>query len=145
MIAGQRVEGDASPGRPPLIAVVDDDASFVRSLRRLLRLAGYEVQTFGTAREFLDSLERTSPHCLLLDVHMPQMSGLALQDWLEKAGRPLPVILMTAYDTPQTREHAARMGCFGLLLKPFEESALLEAIAKAVADNPGEGLVGSPG
>jgi len=117
---------------PPLIAVVDDDASFLRSVGRLLRSAGYPVETFGSARQLLSSLSAALPRCLLLDVHMPEMSGFQLQERLAAQGHCLPVIFMTAYDTPQTREHARKAGSLGLLLKPFGQEALLQAIRSAV-------------
>ena len=126
------IEAETAAAAPPLIAVVDDDVSFLRSVGRLLRSAGYAVDTYGSARQFLASLPTTSPRCLVLDVHMPEMTGLQLQDRLAAEGHCLPVIFMTAFDTPQTREHARKAGSFGLLLKPFDKAALLQAIQGAV-------------
>jgi FixJ family two-component response regulator len=123
-------ETDATP--VPHIAVVDDDVSFLRSMGRLLRSAGYEVETFGSARQFLSTVTSSLPQCLVLDVHMPEMTGLQLQDTLEAQGYCVPIILVTAYDTPQTREHARRAGSFGLLLKPFGKEDLLQAIQMAI-------------
>jgi FixJ family two-component response regulator len=116
----------------PLIAVVDDDRSVVKSLARMLRLAGYAVETFASAKEFLVSLPASRPQCLVLDVHMPEMSGLDLQDRLEAQGACVPVILITAHDTPQTRERAHRAGSFGLFTKPFANEALLRAVREAL-------------
>ena len=118
------------------IAVVDDDASFLRSVGRLLHAAGYAVKTYASARDFLVSLEASSPGCLILDVHMPGMTGLELQDWLTDHGYRVPIILVTAYDTPKTRDYAQRAGSYGLLLKPFDKSALLSAIDKALGGSP---------
>ena len=126
----------ARPADRPLIAVVDDDASFLRSVGRLLRAAGYDVQMFGTARDFLAHLPACKPQCLVLDVHMPGMSGLELQERLAADGSCLPIIFVTAYDTPQTRESARRAGGFGLLLKPFDQQALLQTIAFALSGQP---------
>jgi FixJ family two-component response regulator len=117
----------------PLIAVVDDDASFLRSIGRLLSSVGYAVKTFGSARDFLASLPGFSPQCVVLDIHMPEMGGLELQDWLADYGFCAPVILMTGYDTPQTRARARQAGGFGFLLKPFDKQALLNAVAVAVS------------
>jgi FixJ family two-component response regulator len=117
----------------PLIAVVDDDRSVVKSLARTLRSAGYAVETFGSAREFLASLPASPPQCLVLDVHMPEMSGLELQDRLAAQEYCVPVILMTGNDTPQTRERAHRAGSFGLFMKPFANEALLRAIREALS------------
>lgn len=117
----------------PLIAVVDDDQSVVKSLARMLRVAGYAVETFGSAGEFLASLPTALPQCLVLDVHMPEISGLELQDRLAAQESCVPVIFMTAYDTPQTRERIHHVGGFGLLLKPFANEALLCAIREAMS------------
>jgi FixJ family two-component response regulator len=132
MMTVDELRNEAVSTAGALISVVDDDASFLRSLGRLLRSAGYTVQTFGSARQFLSSLKTCQPQCLVLDVHMPEMTGLQLQENLEAQGLCVPVIFVTAYDTPQTREHARRAGSFGLLLKPFDKEALLRAIQEAI-------------
>jgi len=124
---------EKSPPTRPHIAVVDDDASFLRSVGRLLRIAGYAVETFGSARQFLSSLPASLPQCLVLDVHMPEMTGLQLQGRLADQGYCMPVIFVTAYDTPQTRAHARQAGAFGLLLKPFDKETLLQAIQVALS------------
>jgi FixJ family two-component response regulator len=126
------MQNEPIPSPGALISVVDDDASFLRSVGRLLRSAGFNVQTFGSARQFLSSLGSFTPRCVILDVHMPEMSGLQLQECLANQGFCVPIIFVTAYDTPQTREHARRAGSFGLLLKPFDKEALLRAIREAV-------------
>ena len=126
-----------------LIAVVDDDSSVVRSLGRLLRLAGYEVATFGSAQDFLGAVSILLPQCLVLDVHMPEMTGFELQGRLAAQGDCMPVIMMTAYDSPWTRACARRGGSFGLLVKPFDPQELLGAIAEALG--PSHGLANEPG
>ncbi len=117
---------------PPRVAVVDVDAAVLRSVGRLLRSAGYAVETFSSARQFLSTLPTSPPQCLVLDVHMPEMTGLQLLESLGTQGYCVPVIFVTAYDTPQTRERAGHAGAFGLLLKPFDKQALLGAIEEAV-------------
>ena len=117
----------------PLISVVDDDHSIVKSLARLLRLSGYAVETFGSAQEFLSGLISSLPRCLVLDVHMPEMSGLELQDRLATQESCVPIVFMTAHDTPQTRERIHRAGSFGLLLKPFANEALLRSVREALS------------
>jgi len=117
---------------PPLIAVVDDDTPFLRSVGRLLRFAGYAVETFTSARQFLAFVATTVPRCLVLDVHMPEMTGLQLQQVLAAEGCCVPVIMMTAYDTPQIREQAHKLGSLGLLLKPFDQEVLLRAVREAI-------------
>jgi len=123
----QKIKG---PG--PLIAVVDDDPSFLRSVARLLRIAGYSVTAFASPRAFLKSLSSSLPQCLVLDIHMPEMTGLELQKRLDAQGVCLPVIFVTAYDTPQSRKQAHRAGGFGFLLKPFDQQALLLAVREAL-------------
>ena len=116
----------------PLIAVVDDDPSVIKSLTRALRQAGYEVAPFCSAQDFLGAVSNLLPRCLVLDVHMPEMTGFELQDRLAAQGFCAPVIFVTAYDTPQTRARAHQAGGFGLFAKPFDPQALFQAIAKAV-------------
>jgi FixJ family two-component response regulator len=131
--------GCGYPGNlPPLIAVVDDDLPFLRSVGRLLQSAGFSVETFGSGREFLAAIPGMMPGCLLVDVHMPEMTGLQLQERLAETGFRIPLIFITAYDSPQTREHARRDGCAGLLLKPFERQTLLEAIWRALGNPLGQ-------
>ncbi len=122
---------DASQRR---VAVVDDDASFLRSVGRLLRSEDYSVETFGSAREFLAAEPGSKPGCLVLDVHMPEMTGLELQEQLAAQGSRLPVIFVTAHDSPQLRARAQLAGGLGVLLKPFDKDSLLQAIAKALGD-----------
>jgi FixJ family two-component response regulator len=127
----------------PFIAVVDDDQSVVKALARMLRLAGYDVETFGSAKEFMASFPAAPPQCLVLDVHMPEMSGLDLQDWLVAQESCVPVIFMTAHDTPQTRERIRRVKGFALLPKPFANEALLGAIEAALSSQVGRAAIGS--
>ncbi len=136
MIPGTDLENKKIRPAQPLISVVDDDASFLRSVGRLLRSAGYTVETFGSASQFLAALPTSSPRCLVLDVHMPEMTGLQLQEHLAAEGYCTPVIFVTAFDTPQTREKAGRAGAFGLFLKPFDKQAFLRAIAVAIGCHP---------
>ncbi len=111
----------------PLIAVVDDDASVRRSLHRLVRSAGYAVETFASAREFLAWLPHGQAACLVLDVHMHEMSGFELQERLA-----VPVIFITSHDDAVTRTRIEKSGASGHLWKPFEEDAVLSAIRRAV-------------
>ena len=116
----------------PMIAVVDDDRSITKSLARLLRLAGYGVDTFGSAQEFLNRLGISLPKCLVLDVQMPGMSGFELQSRMKELGHAVPIVFITAHDTLQTRASASQSGTIRLFLKPFDDTALLTAIDEAV-------------
>ena len=101
------------PQTAPAIAVIDDDASVRRALQRLLRAAGFAVETFGTAREFLDADHWAQAACLVLDIHLPGMSGFELQEHLAASGTPLPIVFITAHDDVATRERANRAGAVG--------------------------------
>jgi FixJ family two-component response regulator len=123
----------------PVIAVVDDDVSVCRSLRRLLQSAGYAVATFASAGEFLDALPRTHPACLILDIHLGGTSGFELQERLGTDGAGVPIVFVTAHDDASTRERIERSGVAGHLWKPFDDQALLDAIRKAIGR--GQGLI----
>ena len=116
----------------PVIAIVDDDPSIRRALHRLVRLAGYTVQTFASAGEFLVALPRGRPACLVLDIHLDGMSGFALQERLAADGAGVPVIFITAHDDALTRERIQASGAAGYLWKPVDERALLDAIRRAI-------------
>ncbi len=116
-----------------VIAVVEDDQSFLRALGRLLRAAGFTVQTFRSAEECLGELDATSPACMLLDIHLGGLSGFGLHERLRARGATVPTIFMTGQDDPATRERAWRLGAAGYLRKPFEDDALISAIEQAVA------------
>jgi len=112
-----------------LVSIVDDDLSVRRALRRLVESAGYTVETFASAREFLDSAPSHQTACLVLDVHLGGMSGFELRERLSARGVALPIIFITAYDDTSTRERARQPGVIAYLRKPFDGGALLDAIA----------------
>jgi FixJ family two-component response regulator len=116
----------------PAIAIVDDDRSVRQALQRLVHSAGYAVQTFGSAGEFLDSLSQSLPACLILDIHLGGMSGFELQERLTADGMGVPVIFITAYDDGPTRKRIERSGAAGHLWKPLDEQDLLEAIGRVI-------------
>lgn len=116
-----------------LVAVVDDEASVRTMLRRALHLAGYEVLVFGSGEEFLASLATHRPACVVLDVHMPGLSGFDVASRLQADGSSLPVIFITASDgtTLQQQAHAANAAC--VLHKPFSTDVLLAALRRVIA------------
>ena len=114
----------------PIIAIVDDDASVRRSLLRVVGSAGYQAETFASAREFLDWLPRNQAACLVLDVQMAEMNGFDLQNRLT-----VPIIFITAHDDASTVERIEKSGAAGLLRKPFDAPAVLDAIRRAVRAN----------
>jgi FixJ family two-component response regulator len=113
------------------IVIIDDDESVRRALRRLIQSAGWRVATFATAEEFLEAPEQPAPAGLILDVHLPGLSGLELQHRLTADGRSVPIVFITAYPDEQTRAEALRGGAIAFLAKPFEDQSLLDAIKRA--------------
>lgn len=114
------------------IFVVDDDASVCRSLARLLKVAGFEVETFGTAEEYLER-GLPNPSCLIVDVHLPGMDGVELQRRIAESAAGLPVIAISGHGEETTRRRALEAGATTFLDKPFSDDALLDAIEKAIA------------
>ncbi len=122
----------------PLISIVDDDLSVRRALGRLVRSASYAVETFASAREFLDSSPPPHPDCLVLDLFLGGMSGFELQKRLAVDGAGIPVILITAHDDAATSERVRKSGAAAYLRKPFDGQVLLDAIESAVQPGPGQ-------
>jgi FixJ family two-component response regulator len=117
----------------PTVFVVDDDPSVRRGLERLLRSAGHRVETFGSAREFLERGDAEAGGCLVLDVRMPGQSGLELYEVLAAAGYSLPVIFITGHGDIPMAVRAIKAGAVDFLPKPFDDDALLEAVRQALA------------
>jgi len=117
------------------IFVVDDDAAVRNRLKFLLQAAGYEVQTFSSARCFLDGYEPDRGGCLLLDVQMPMMTGPELQRELNARGWRLPVIFITAHATVSSAIAAIKAGAFDLVEKPWREDILLKRVEHALHNN----------
>ena len=120
-----------------LIAVVDDEGPVRTMLRRVLRMAGYEVATFPSGEEFMASLSTALPACVILDVHMPGLSGFDVQRRLRAAGVRIPVVMITASDDASLSGAARAVGASCLLHKPFSSQALLDALNDAVAGPSG--------
>ena len=116
----------------PRIAVVDDEAPVRTALGRLLRLADYEVATFGSGEEFLASLAARPPDCVILDVHMPGLSGFDVQSRLRIAHVDVPVVFITASDDLALGRAVSEAGGVRLLRKPFSNDELLDAIVAAL-------------
>jgi len=117
----------------PMIFVVDDDLSVRRSLTRLLTSAGYTVEAFASAGEFLARERYTGPCCLVLDMRMPGLTGLELQETLAAAGRRLSIVFVTGHVDVPMSVRAMKRGAADLLTKPFDDKDLLAAIQRAVA------------
>jgi FixJ family two-component response regulator len=114
----------------PLISVLDDEPQFGKALARLLKTHGFEVQTFTHAEKFLEACASRLPDCLLLDLHMPSLSGFDILEWI--ATRQVPVLVITGHDQPGNAERVRTLGAVAYFLKPINESQLLAAIRDAI-------------
>lgn len=117
----------------PVVFIVDDDASVRKGLERLVRSVGLRGKTFASAPEFLQCAASDSPSCLVLDVRMPEVSGLALQETLATAGHRIPIIFITGHGDIAMSVRAMKAGAVDFLPKPFNDQDLLEAIQEAIA------------
>lgn len=115
------------------VVVVEDDDGMRKALDRLLRAAGYQPLLFSSAEAFLGTATAHLAACLVLDIHLPGLSGLELGRRLAASGRVPPVIFITAQDDDSAREEARQLECLAYFRKPFEGAALLDAIRRAVA------------
>jgi FixJ family two-component response regulator len=117
---------------PVTIAVVDDDDSVRRALGNLLRAAEFDVLAFASAEDFLASLDHVPIGCLIADINLPGMSGVALLEWLSASGRVIPGVLITARDDSATVSLIGRAGDVPHLRKPFSEEELFKAIRRVL-------------
>lgn len=116
----------------PYVAIVDDEEGIRKALRRLLRASGLDAHAYATGEEFLSAAAQKRPDCLVLDLHMPGMSGLQVLRRLQATGEPLPVVVITAHDEPETRKQCMNAGADAYLRKPLEDRLLLKAISAAM-------------
>ena len=116
----------------PTVFVIDDDASVRKSLSRLLRSAGYMAETFASAEEFLGREHFKGIGCLLLDVQMPGLTGMDLQEELNRADYHMPIIFITGHGNIPMSVEAMKKGAVDFLTKPFDDKELLQAIEKAI-------------
>jgi FixJ family two-component response regulator len=118
----------------PLISIVDDDHSVRESLESLIRSVGFGVRVFASAEEFLDSADLGRTQCLILDIHMPGMDGVALRRLLKIEHPEIPVIFITAHGSEdEARSRASQEDAVDSLLKPLSEDALLNAVHVALS------------
>jgi FixJ family two-component response regulator len=125
----------------PLIAIVDDDESVCRAIKRLVRSLVMDADTFTSGREFIDLVEAMPsfhPQCLILDVQMPGINGLEVQEWLVKRGNPIPIIFITAHDEVGVRERALAGGAVAFLRKPFNDELLIKTLHAALGRGVGQ-------
>ena len=134
--SAQRAQQDAcaayAPDAKPVVFIVDDDASVCESLELLAESAGWQAESFGCAQEFLASMRPHGPSCLVLDVRLPGLDGLDLQDLVSADRTDMPIIFITGHgDVPMT-VRAMKGGAVDFLTKPFRGDALLDAISRAL-------------
>jgi FixJ family two-component response regulator len=119
----------------PLIAIVDDDESVRRAIERLVRSLGMAAETFSSGKDFIDLTEAMpsfQPDCVVLDVQMPGLNGLEVQDHLVQRHSPLPVIFITAHDEAGVRERAMASGAVAFLRKPFNDELFIKTMRAAM-------------
>ena len=117
------------------VFVVDDDPDFRKSLRWLIESVELKVETHASAQEFLDAYTNSSPGCVVLDVRMPGMSGLELQEHLQADGVDIPIIIVTAYGDVPMAVRAMKGGAVNFIEKPFNDQLLLDQIQQAIAED----------
>ena len=118
-----------------IIAIVDDDEPLREALGSVMKAAGFTTNTFATAEEFLESTTQPETACLILDVRLPGMSGIELQQRLADADSRVPIIFVTAHGDASLRDLVMKSGAVGFLNKPVRSDALLREIRAALAKN----------
>ena len=116
----------------PTVFVIDDDSPVLKSLSRLLRSLGFETETFASAELFLARKHYDGVGCMVLDVRMPGLSGMGLQDELSKADYSMPIIFITGHGNIPMSVQAMKRGAIDFLTKPFDDKELLQAVKKAI-------------
>lgn len=114
--------------RSEAVWIVDDDEDVRSALESFLRAAGCKVRTFESAEALLASMDTSAPDCLITDLHMPGMNGLALQETLNGAGRSFPIIVMTAFPTREAEKRSRELGASAFLSKPIDPEQLLRLV-----------------
>jgi FixJ family two-component response regulator len=128
-------EGVVTSKSKPLIAIVDDDESVCRAIKRLVRSLGMEADTFTSGRDFIeliDAMPSFQPDCVILDVQMPGMNGLDVQAQLANSRSRLPVVFITAHDEGGVRERALSAGALAFLRKPFNDELFIRTLTAAL-------------
>lgn len=120
------------PKSSPRVSIVDDEPSVRHALARLLKAQSFDAETFGSAAEFISSLDAAVPDCLVLDFHMPEMTGLELQHYLQGAGIFIPTVIITAHDDAAVRRLCKGGGASAFLIKPLSNAVLISAIETAI-------------
>ena len=126
-------------GTVPFIAIVDDEQPIRSALKRLLRAAGLDAEGYASAQAFLDDAAGRRPDCVLLDLHMPGTSGQEILAQIREIDAHPPVVIITAHDTPETRDQCLAAGAAAYLQKPVDGRLLLNAISAALGTSAAHG------
>jgi FixJ family two-component response regulator len=118
---------------PKIVAVVEDDASMLKGIERLLGTLGLTTELYLSAEAYLNVAAESAANCLLLDIHLPGMSGIELKRRLVASGSRLPIIFMSSSEDERTQQEAIATGCVAYLQKPFISSALIHALSRAAS------------
>ena len=118
--------------REPTVFVIDNDQAVLEGLSLLIKSVGLNVETFSSAQQFLDVLDPSRPGCLVLDVRMPGMSGLELQETLHRRHVKIPIIMISGHGDVPMAVQTVKMGAIDFIEKPFRDQVLLERIQKAI-------------
>jgi len=118
--------------RCPWVAIVDDDPSVLKALGRSLRVRSFQAKRYGSAQEFLASLPDGVPQCLIVDLQMPDMTGLELHHHLTRRGMRIPTIIITAHADSRVRERSESAGIVAILVKPLQNASLFAAVEEAI-------------
>ena len=118
------------------VFLVDDDLSILRALTRLLRVGGHQVSAFRSPRDFLAQHDAAVPGCVVLDLAMPGLNGLDVQERLARSKNPVPVVFITAHDDPGVREKALGAGAVAFLRKPFNDELFIKTVGEAIKRAP---------
>lgn len=128
----ERVSGAAALARAPIVFVIDDDATNARSIETLLFSQGYAVRAFDSAASFLRSIDASTPGCVLLNLKLPDATGLAVQTYLAATGCPQPVVFVASGGTVRAAVQAIKGGAEDFIEMPFEEAVLVGAVERAI-------------
>lgn len=120
----------------PTIAVLDDEPQMRKALGRLLRTHGFTVETYPGGRELMDVICISPPDCLLLDLHMPGITGFEVIAELKELDSKVPIIVITGHDEPDNSRRVLALGAVGYLTKPIDEAVLLRAVRGVIASKP---------
>jgi FixJ family two-component response regulator len=128
----ERAVRSSTMGTRKLVIVVDDDPSILRAVQRVLQVHGFDTEVFNTVEGFLEGAHVGEATCLVLDIHLPRMSGIELRRQLTRSGQALPVIFITAVESEVTQKAALEAGCVAYLHKPFPSGLLIEAVETVI-------------